>query len=199
MAISPHTEVLVDLAANNCVAVLFYRKGATSSTIRPRLIEPYAFVDGKQDQMVRAYQLDHGGDASESGWRFFMMHKIDRVEPTTMRFKPRRKITLPTGEIDETHSSKPDPHWANEARRAYRDWVGDALADGKLTPEELAALKGFRAEHGLTDDDIRFVHASVYHRCLGSVLDDGFVSQEEIDQIHYLHRAMRALGWAVGD
>lgn len=199
MAISPHTEVLVDLAANSCLAVIFYRKGVTKHTIKPRLIEPYAFVEGKQDQMVRAYQLEHDGDADQSGWRFFMLHKIDRVEPTQIRFKPRRKITLPTGEIDEKLSVPSSPHWENEARRAYRDWVGDALADGKLNAEELVALKGFRKEHGLTDEDTRFVHASIYHRCLGSVLDDGFVTQDEIDQIHFLHRAMRALGWAVGD
>lgn len=199
MAISPHVEVLMDLAANECLAVMYYQKGTSKGALKPRLIEPYAFVDGKQDQMVRAFQLQHGDDAGEAGWRFFMLHRIDRVEPTTMRFKPRRRVTLPTGQLDPLSKRSEQVHWDNAARRAYRDWVGDALADGKLNAEELIALKGFHKEHGLSEEDIRFVHASIYHRCLGSVLDDGFVTQEEIDQIHFLHRAMRALGWAVGD
>ena len=94
---NPELSRLVDLAANRRLAVVYYRKGATSATIRPRLVEPYTFVEGRQDLMIRCYQLEHDGDASESGWRFFMSHKIDRVEATAIEFKPRRRITLPSG------------------------------------------------------------------------------------------------------
>ena len=75
--------------------------------------------------MVRCYQLE-----PEEGWRFFMLHKIDRIEGTNESFLPRAKITLTTGEI--LQSFEPDPTWTDNAR-IYRDMIGDALADEERT------------------------------------------------------------------
>lgn len=194
---SEHVTTLIDMASNQRLAIMFYRKGVTRATIPPRLIEPYTFVDGKQDLMIRCYQLEQDGDAAVAGWRFFMAHKIDRVEPTTLPFKPRRRITLPSGEISQEFT--PSEHWENDGRRVYRDFVGDALADGVIDPGERFDIEGIKQKYKLTPDDIRYVHASVYHRCLGCVLDDGFVTDDEESQIRFLHGAMRSLGWSVGD
>lgn len=194
---SLHIETLIDAAANTRLAVMFYRKGVTRAAIPARLVEPYSFTDGKQDIMVRCYQLQQDDDASLSGWRFFMAHKIDRVEPTTIQFKPRRRISLPTGEV--TAQYEPSPHWSDEGRRLYRDLVGDAIADGSISPGERFDISAVKAKCKLKEEDIRFVHASVYHRCLGAVLDDGFIADHELEEIRFLHQAMRMLGWAVGD
>lgn len=194
---SIHVSTLVECASDQCLAVVYYRKGVASKGIKPRLIEPYCFTGGRQDLMIRCFQLEHDGDADESGWRFFMVHKIDRVEKTTLRFKPRRKIKLPTFELSEQF--EPDPSWSHNGRRSYRDYVGDAIADGRLDPDEIFDLEKLKSDHRLTEDDLRFVHASVYHRCLGSVLEDGFFCHEEIEQIRFLHNSLRLLGWAVGD
>ena len=185
------------MAATRRLAVMYYRKGVTRAKIPPRLVEAYTFTEGKQDLMVRCFQLEQDGDAGVSGWRFFMSHKIDRVEPTSIEFKPRRRITLPTGEVCD--SFLPSEHWENDGRRVYRDFVGDALADGAIDAGERFDLEGIKQKYKLTPDDIRYVHASVYHRCLGAVLDDGFLTDDEESQIRFLHGAMSSLGWSVGD
>lgn len=197
MSGSVHVESLIDAASNQRLAVLFYRKCVRSDVTKPRLVEPYSFSDGRQDLMVRCYQLEHDGDASESGWRFFMSHKIANVEKTTLPFRPRRKITLPTGEVKQ--ACIPDLNWESEGRRVYRDYVADALADGVLSPHEKFDIEGVKQRFKLKDEDIRFVHAALYHRCLGEVLLDGCVDQDELSQIKFLHEALRQMGWAVGD
>ena len=193
-----HIQKLVDLSKDSRLAVLYYRKGVTSKKLQPRLIEPYCFADGKQDLMIRAFQLQEGSDTGKAGWRFFMQHKIESVEPTTIQFTPRRKVTLPSGAVTETAAPRSE-HWEQPGRREYRDLVGDALADGELDPGEMFDLIGIKQRFKLGLEDIRFVHASVYQRCLETVLDDGFLAEDELDQIRFLHRAMRSLGWAVGD
>lgn len=197
MANSPHVDVLVDLAAKSTLAVLYYRKSASGRDAKPRLVEPYSFSEGREDLLIRCYQLEHDGDAGESGWRFFMAHKIQHVEATRIPFRPRRKISLPTGEV--TRTAEPNPHWQHEGRREYRDRVSDALADGRLRADEIFDLEEIKSRHKLTPDDVRFVHASLYHRCLGSILEDGSVSEDELEQIRFLHSSMRYLGWCVGD
>lgn len=187
----PHAQLIVDLAsANRCVEI-WYRKGATSEPIHPRTIEPYTWVEGKQDLMIRAYQVE-----PEPGWRFFMVHKIEAARDAGSRFKPRRAVNLPTGIISESYT--PTPNWT-EGRRQYRDLVGDAMADGKLDAAERVELARLRLAYELTADDTRYVHASIYHRCLGAIIDDGWITDDEQEQIRYLHRVMTALGWAVGD
>ena len=194
---SEHVRTLIDMSIRSCCAVVLYRKGATRATIRPRLVEPYSFVSGKQDTMIKCWQLEHGGDAEESGWRFFMAHKIDDVQPTSLSFRPKITPTLEHGEAAEVFDQS--PHWQSEGRKFYRDLVGDALADGELSEEERADIADLVSKYRLTHEDTRYVHASIYHRCLGSVLDDGMIAAVELDQIRYLHRTMKSLGWAVGD
>jgi len=185
------------VGGGGCRAIIYYRQGVTTSTSKPRLIEPYSFAAGKQDLMVRAYQLEKDGDAEESGWRFFMSHKIAVVEPTNIKFKPRRKIVLPEGKI--TFSAIPDEHWQAPGRQLYRNIVGDAIADGELSPGEVFDIEGVKYKYKLEMEDIRFVHAAIYARCLNAVLVDGFIEAEEVEEIRFLHDAMRRLGWAVGE
>lgn len=191
-----HVDTIVEMARVTRLVVIHYRKGVGKEPLKPRLVEPYAFVQGKQDLMIRCFQLQHGDDAGESGWRFYMAHKIDSAASTSITFKPRRPIKLLTGEVETKIT--PSEHWT-ESRQRYRDFVGDALADGWIDPSEAVAIKEFKAKHGLTDDDTRFVHASVYHRCLGAVIDDGFITDRELEELRYLHTAMRSLGWAIGE
>lgn len=191
-----HVDTIVEMARQARLVVIYYRKGITKEVSKPRLVEPYAFVQGKQDLMIRCFQLQHGEDAGESGWRFYMAHKIEGADSTGIAFKPRRPIKLPTGEVETKIT--PSEHWT-ESRQLYRDFVADALADGWIDPSEAVTIKEFKAKHGLTDSDTRFVHASVYQRCLGAVIDDGFVTDRELEELRYLHTAMRSLGWAIGD
>lgn len=186
-----HVRLLVNLARDNRCADIWYRKGATREPLHPRTIEPYTWVEGKQDLMIRAYQVE-----PEPGWRFFMCHKIEEARDAGSAFKPRRAVHLPDGVISESY--KPTPNWT-EGRKAYRDLVGDALADGKIDAAEREEIGRVRRVYNLTPDDVRYVHAALYHRCLGAIIDDGWITDDEQEQIRYLHRTMTALGWAVGD
>ncbi len=182
---------LVKIAGKRHLAELYYRKSVTQKGIAPRIVEPYGLTQGKQDPLVRCYQLD-----PQEGWRYFMIHKLDRVNDTGTPFKPRRRITLPQVKVDQRF--EPDPHWTTPIRQ-YRNQVGDAMADGVLTREEFAQIEAFRQENDITMDEVRFVHASIFHRCLGAVLEDGIVDEDERKEIKFLHKVMSRLGWSVGD
>lgn len=55
---SSHTGllgILISLAVERRTAQIIYRKGVTTPKLEPRIIEPYALVQGKQDIMIRAY------------------------------------------------------------------------------------------------------------------------------------------------
>lgn len=207
MPYNPHIATLIDAAANQQLAILYYRKGSMSAPMMPRTVEPYHFAHGRESVLIRCYQISFGDDPQE-GWRCFMSHKIESVHPTTHRFKPRRTITLPTGEVHR-HTPTPrkpakpaqpvDPadYW-DDGRRAYRDALGDALADGELTAGEAFDLEGIKQRHKLKSEDVRFVHADLYHHSLGCVLEDGFVSASEQEQIRLLDEALNRMGWSIG-
>lgn len=177
----------VESARQRRLVRFIYRKHLAREPNPIRVAEPYTFAEGKQDLMIRCYQIE-----PEEGWRFFMAHKLDSATMLDDRFHPRRTITLPTGEVD---FKAPREEWTT-SRRAYRDLVSDAMADGTVGPAEFTAIREHRAAHALTDDDIRFVHASLTHRCLGAILDDGEISEQELLQIRFVFGVMSRLGWA---
>lgn len=185
-----HLGVLIKAARTNNRALMWYRKSVSRKPIVERLVEPYSLNSGKQDTLVRCYQV-----GPEAGWRTFMVHKIERLEITPEMYHPRRKVTLCDAEIEPVY--EPSPFWT-EGRIAYRDMVCDALADGFVSKHELAEIKSLIESSKLTLDDTRYVHASLFHRCLGAVLEDGFISDEEVAEIRFLHKVFAALGWTVG-
>jgi len=182
---------LIAIASRTHLAELHYRKGVTSVSARARIVEPYNLTQGKQDAMVRCYQRQ-----PKEGWRFFMIHKLDRVADTGEAFEPRARITLPTAHV--TTTAEPESGWT-PGLKGYRNLVSDAMADGVVTAQELRQIEQYKREHNITRDQLRFVHASVFHRCLGAVLDDGIVDDEERRQIRFLNKVLSKLGWSVAD
>lgn len=189
--ITPAVQTLAELGSRRRLAELYYRKGSSSKKLPRRLVEPYNFTQGSQDVMVRCYQIE-----PEEGWRFFMLHKIDRVADAGAIFNPRRTVRLDTGEIDLTFQER--PYWTPELQ-GYRDLVSDALADGKVTKEERLEIETYAMNNGISLQQLRFVHASIFYRCLGAILDDGQVDADERVQLRFLNRVLRALGWSVTD
>ena len=186
-----HLENLVAIAAKTHLAEVDYRKGVTRDNITTRVVEPYSFTRGKQDMMVRCYQKH-----PEKGWRFFMIHKLDRVADTGRKFKPRTKITLPDAIVNKPFQKS--PAWTSTLKM-YRNMVCDAMADGKVTSDELLAINKFKQENEITQEQTRFVHASLFHRCLGTVLEDDIFDTSEVAQIKFLHNVLHALGWSIAD
>jgi len=53
---------------------------------KERVLEPYCHgTDTKGNEVLRAYQV-----SNDSGWRFFHVAKIERIEVTNEPFKPDR-------------------------------------------------------------------------------------------------------------
>lgn len=188
---SSPVEFLVELASRQRAAYLYYRKGATSAALKKRVVEAYKFTQGKQDMMVRCFQTE-----PEEGWRFFMLHKIERVEDSGRSFEPRAKITLDTGVIADDYGVS--DAWSDPVQE-YRNMVCAALADGVVTPFEKALLGQFKSDNKLTLDQVRYVHGSIFHRCLGAILEDGVIDNAELKELAWLQSVFHELGWSVGD
>jgi hypothetical protein len=189
-------NTIVDMAKHKRLVTIVYRKGVTADKAPARLIEPHCFKEGTQDLMIRAFQMEPDDPPKCcGGWKFFMLHKIEDAQPTSISFRPRRTITLPGGEVED---GRPRVQWT-EGRRAYRDLLGDIIADGIVADFEKREADELRAKYKLRAEDVRFVHAAVYSRCLAAVLDDDRFADEEVEQVRFLHSAMKSLGWGVGD
>ena len=178
------------------LVALNYHKSQVNVGIYPRLVEPYAFSSGNEDTLVRCYQID-----PEEGWRYFAIPKIEWARVTDDPFEPRRNITIHTGEL-EAFQHDPyqnlDRHWT-AGRKHYREAITECLAEGTVKKTTLAELQAIAGLHNLDANDVRFVHAAVYHRCLGEILADGDVDLTEATELRFIHRVFAALGWSIGD
>lgn len=186
-----HLEQLTDLAERHRCATLHYGSRLTPSITRPRVVEPYNLTQGKEDVMVRCYQL-----YPVEGWRYFMVHKIRDVADAGVQFIPRRDVTLPTDETITFGGPRRDAPWT-EGMLQYRDAVSDALADGIVRKEEFDEVRAVARQVGLTQEQIRYVHASLFHRCLGAVLRDGTVGEGQLAELRLVQRVLHGLGWGV--
>lgn len=71
----------------------------------------------------------------------------------------------------------------NTARRALRRAVLEALEDGVLTDEEIAALDAKRRELGLPDDALTSLRATAYAAALRAVTRDQRLSPDEVEEL----------------
>jgi predicted DNA-binding transcriptional regulator YafY len=183
-------DQLTDLAVKQRVVVLTYQKSLSDSNPPKRLIEPYSLSQGKQDIMLRAYQLE-----PEEGWRFFMLHKIVEISDNGSPFTPRRKVTIQTGEIFQTF--QPYENWTDAVQK-YRNMVLSFLSDRIITEDEKIQLQKFVKKHNLQLTEIRSVHFSIFSECLQHILKDGIVDDGEAQEIGLLNNCLISCGYGIG-
>jgi hypothetical protein len=166
---------------------IVYKKSVLE-TDHEREIEPYSLSQGKQDVMLRAFQV-----TPAPGWRFFMLHKICGARPGRP-FQPRRSISITRGVVHETFEP-----WANwtTAVQGYRNMVRDVLADMEVTDGEREALERFRVDHSISRAQMRAVHYSLFQQCLGTMLSDGLVEDSEIEHACMLNDCLDKCGAGV--
>lgn len=184
-------QQIVALARENRLAEVVYRKALTDRSPGTRKVEFYSLTQGREDVMLRAYQVSY-----RPGWKFFMLHRLVEVKDAGRPFVPRRPVTASLEELRRVY--EPWARW-DDAVREYRDLVLAALADMTVTREEARALARFRKDRAVSDEMMRSVHASVFSNCLAHILDDGVVDDAEREEIRHLHVCFGRLGWAVGD
>jgi hypothetical protein len=182
-------DQIKDLATRERLIEIQYQKAPIDTDPPWRVIEPYTMTSGKQDVMLRAYQID-----PEPGWRFFMLHKIKAARDSGKSFRPRRRITAASGQVH--HVYDPYESWSADVCE-YRDMVLNILADNYPDPSEILALKSFREKNKLTFDNMRSVHGSIFNNCLTHVLVDGLINDEEQDLITRLHDNLKQCGCGV--
>lgn len=182
---------LASLGAKRRVVEVHYRKHLTKPDSVARLVEPYNFTQGQQDIMLRCFQLE-----PDPGWRFFMVHKIDRIEDGGSGFEPRVRIALDTQTLGQDATDVISTAHLERVRK-YRDLVLDAIADNRVTKEEQEQIEAFRVESDLSDAERDYVHAALFHRCIGAIVEDGQVTQEERQQVIFLQRVLTKLGWGL--
>jgi hypothetical protein len=81
--------------------------------------------------------------------------------------------------------------------RRYRDLVSDAIADGLVSKAAFDQIRDYAASANLTEEQVRFVHASLFYRCLGAVLRGGTVGPAQLAEIRLVQRILTGLGWGV--
>lgn len=194
MVASTHADqlnTLTALALAHRCAELRYRSRLAPERTLPRIVEPYALTQGKEDAMVRCYQIE-----PEEGWRFFMLHKIDSVRDAGIPFEPRQEITIAADAAATFGAPVARDPWTENMLR-YRDLVSDAIADGLVSRATFDQIRDDAASANLTDEQIRYVHASLFYRCLGAILRDGTVGPAQLAELRLVQRVLSGLGWGV--
>ncbi len=85
-----------------------------------------------------------------------------------------------------------------KAIRSYWDTLKAAVADLKITDEELAHIVSERKRLGLDKEQIRCLHARAFQSAIALFVDDRRIDDQEVRKLRLLHRALARLGWAPG-
>lgn len=182
-------DTIKQCAEEKCRVKILYRKAAVDNSPHPRVIEPYSLTTGKQDTMLKAFQIN-----PEEGWRFFMLHKIIEAKPLIQPFKPRGRISVHTGIVLKVY--EPYESWTS-AICEYRDMILDILSDMSVSDAEREALVKFRLENHINDAQMLSVHGSLFSNCLVHVLTDGLIDTEEKRIIRDLHACLQECGMGI--
>jgi len=137
---------------------------------KSRLIEPYCITETSGSTMLRAYQL-----LPEKGWRFFNTAMIADVRDTESTFEPRRPSVIRAGG-EVKHIGPAESR--DQEQIEYEKLLQGAIIDMQVDETEVAMLAKFRAEFGLTDEEVRGVHYKIFADCLHAVTQDKLVTEE---------------------
>lgn len=130
---------------------------------------PYKFVQSFDDQLLEVVSL----------------------EARQVKGKSRRQTS--------THVPKAASRESINPIAEYWEALKACLADLTVTPTEIEYLSGKRQMLGLTDAQIRWLHARAFSGLLAQVSDDHAIDDSEVAKIAALAGGLRTLGWSPGD
>lgn len=87
---------------------------------------------------------------------------------------------------------------AKQGLRVYWDTLRDAVADLEMTDEEVQSLVETKIEFGLTNEQVRALHANVFVSVLSRYADDMRMTNREVSALRRLHECLATAGWAPG-
>jgi DNA polymerase-3 subunit epsilon len=83
--------------------------------------------------------------------------------------------------------------------RRYWEGLKAALADLRITQDELDDLLAKKHEYGLDAEQIRALHARAFASVITQFTDDHRIDERECNLIRRVQRCLSQLGWAPGD
>jgi DNA polymerase III subunit epsilon len=80
----------------------------------------------------------------------------------------------------------------------YWDLLKSVLVDLEITEQELGAIKAEQESGGLSDEEIRMLHARAFASAVSSFTADQRINSSEQERLRRLYACLAKLGWAPG-
>lgn len=184
---------IVALANRQRLVRIWYQK-INESSPKPRVIEPYRFVERSGTLNIHAWQINPAPKRpADECWRCFCIDRISDVSDGGGEFKPRRQVKMADGEVMEWQQLFGKKRKADFVGR-YREYLRKAVADYALTEEETE--KAADLAEGIATADIRVVHCQVFEEVLFDLLLDHEIDHEEDEFLDQVRSFMNRVGWA---
>ena len=183
-------DTLVSLAEAGRLAQIQYQK-LNERCPSNRIVEPYRLLEHEGQLSLHAWQLRPPINA-DTCWRTFRCDRIVDVCDGGDFFKPRRPVTIHTGECAEFMTlfrRKP-----KTAMDKYRDYLFKAIRDRLFSDEE--QMEAGDLAHHVSTAQMKVVHAQVFSEILFDILLDHAIDQSEDDFLASVRSFMDAAGWS---
>ena len=113
------------------------------------------------------------------------------------RFKPRGPQAPEAGPAVQAEVT-PRATSARAGLGEYWDGLKTALADLRITEEEVAELRMVKHRCALKKEEVRMLHARVFSGIITEFTKDRWLDDRECKILHRVHSALGRLGWAPG-
>ena len=80
----------------------------------------------------------------------------------------------------------------------YWDALTTVIADLRITEDEVIHVANVRSQLGLSEEQVRVLHARAFTAAISEFVDDQWLDDDESEKLHRLHRCLARLGWAPG-
>lgn len=85
------------------------------------------------------------------------------------------------------------------AIRAYWDVIKSIVADLQVTEDKVAYAKSERRKLGLSEEQIRYLHALAFAAAIAQFINDQHLDDGEVRKLRKLRAALSAIGWCPSD
>jgi len=146
-------------------------------------------------EICRERGISTFGDlATLKNYKFFQSFNGDPL-PTPTVFNLRRcdRLCSRSQKVAET---PPDP--THQALKSYWDALRTVVADLEITDDELEYVANERERLGLSEEQVRVLHARAFSNAIAQFTGDQWLDDGEARKLHRLHDCLARLGWAPG-
>lgn len=153
-----------------------------------RLLELY--LDCITERKIRTY----GELAALKSYKFTQSWRDSPLpSPEVLKLRRTDRLWSRIGHVPERQT---DP--VQKGLRSYWDSLKAAIADLKITDDELSHIVSERKRLGLNKEQVRCLHARAFECAISQFVEDQRIDDQEVLKLRLLHQALARLGWAPG-